>query len=134
MGRNRWGLEVGSVMAARIPNAWPSLEPGQLRHRIQIQSQTSTSDGYGQPQATWSTLLTTWSRISVIKQNEVFQADQFTSKVSHTITMRFPNTITVTPGMRAVFGSHIYLIQALNNIDERGLILQMLVLAINESQ
>ena len=117
----------------RIPS-WPSVNPAELRHSIQVQSQSSTPDSFGQPQQTWTTILTTWARIEALTERELDQADQLTSQVTHTITMRYPSGVSITPGMRAVFGSHIYKIQTANNVDERNVVLKLMCLALNDSE
>ena len=114
-------------------NPWPSLEPGKLRHRVQIQQQSATPDAYGQPQLTWTTILTTWSQIQVVTQRELYQSGALTSQVTHTITMRWPS-VSISAGMRVVFGSHIYQIQAPNNIEERNVILKLMCLEPNGAE
>jgi SPP1 family predicted phage head-tail adaptor len=121
-------------MPAKTKNAWPSLEPGQLRHQIQIQSQTTTPDAFGQPQASWSTIRTSWAKIEALTQQEAFQPDQFTARVTHRITMRYPNGVSIQGGMRVLYGSHTYLIQNVNNYQERNAILFLKVLEINATE
>jgi SPP1 family predicted phage head-tail adaptor len=110
---------------------WPSLEPGELRHRIQIQQQTSSPDGFGQPQPTWTTIVDAWARIEALSEKELYQNGQLTSQVSHTITLRYPAGATVTAGMRVTYGSHVYHVQAANNLEQRNTVLKLLVLEIN---
>lgn len=112
---------------------WPSLEPGDLRHVIQIQQRTTAPDPFGQPQPTWTTVLNTWSKIETLTLRELYQSGQFTSQVTHTITLRFP-AVTISPGMRAVFAGHTYIVQAANNLEQRNTVLQLLVLELNEAE
>jgi SPP1 family predicted phage head-tail adaptor len=109
---------------------WPRLNPSDLRHNIQIQSQSTTRDDAGQQVDNWPTVLTTRAKIEAVNKNERYQAGQLTSQVTHVITMRWPN-VRVTAGMRVLFGSHVYTIQAPENVGERNIILQLLVLELN---
>jgi len=109
---------------------WPSINPGELRHRVQIQQESTLPDSFGQPQSSWTTVLTTWARIDAISMREMFQANQLVSQVSHVITMRYQSTVPVAPGMQIVFGPHTYKVQAINNIEERGVLLRILALEI----
>ncbi len=118
-------------MATRQTNPWPALEPGKLRHQIQIQSQSSSQDSYGQLQQTWATIRTSWASIQSLILKEAFQADSLTSQVTHLITLRWPSGVSIQAGMRVVYGSHTYKIQAVNNIDERNVILKLLVMELN---
>lgn len=46
--------------------------------------------------------------------------------------MRWPGaSVTIAPGMQAVYGSKTYKIQAVNNVDERNLILKLMTLELN---
>lgn len=116
---------------SKSQSRWPSLEPGQLRHQIQIQQQSSSQDSSGQLLETWTTVRTSWASIQSITLKEAFQSDQLTSQVTHTITLRWPSGVSVQAGMRVVYGSHTYKIQAVNNIDERDVILRLLVMELN---
>lgn len=109
---------------------WPSLNPGTLRHRVQLQQESTLPDSFGQPQSTWTTVLTTWARVEAISMREMFQSNQLVSQISHAITMRYQSTVPVAPGMRIVFGNHTYKVQAINNIEERNIILRVLALEI----
>jgi SPP1 family predicted phage head-tail adaptor len=105
-------------------SSWPSINPGDLRHRVQIQQQTSTSDLFGQPLETWAGIRTTWAGIEAIALREKFQGE-FTPEVTHTITMRYPNGVTVAAGMRVVFGARVFKIQAVNDVGGRRLVLKL---------
>lgn len=111
-------------------SSWPSVNPGTLRHRVQLQQKSASQDAAGQPLTTWTTVLTTWARIEAITLREMFQANQLVSQISHTITMRYQSTVPVAPGMQILFGTHTYTVQAVNNIEERGVLLRLLCLQI----
>ncbi len=115
----------------RIP-AWPSINPADLRHQIAIQSLTSTPDAFGQPQQTWSTILTANGRVTTAtKQLELLQAGALSSQVTHVVTLRYPAAVEIQAGMRVVYGTHYYKIQAVDNFDDRNVLLNLLCLEIN---
>jgi len=107
-----------------------AIAPGELRSLIQIQSQSSTPDDFGQSLETWTTVLTAWASIKAVTLSEAFQPNQFTSQVTHIIKMRW-TAVPISGGMRAVYGTHIYKIQAPENVDERNLVLKLRALEIN---
>lgn len=106
---------------------WPALDAGTLLHQVQIQSQASTADSFGQPQQTWTTIRTACAAIATPSAREVFQAGQLTSQVTHMLTMRWSPT-AIAPGMRAVFGSRTFKVQAVINVDERNIVTRLLCL------
>ena len=108
------------------------IDPRELRHQIQIQQQTSTQDSFGQPQATWSTVLTTMAKIASVALNERFQNEQFVAQISHRIIIRWPGTgIAIVGGMRILFGTRVFLIQVPDNVEERNSAMHLLCLEIN---
>lgn len=106
---------------------------GCRRSVIAIQSQTSTQDAYGQPLQTWTTICTLQGKIRVATQREVFQSNQLTSQVTHVIEAWWLS-VGIAPGMRAVYGSHVYRIQAVNNLEERNMELRILCLELNATE
>lgn len=115
----------------RDPLAIPS---GAMRHEIQIQQQTSAQDSFGQPQQSWTTVLTTLAAIATLSQREVYQL-QFLAQVSHRITIRWPgSSIGIAGGMRILFGSRVFQIQTPDNVQERNRVLHMMCLEINPVQ
>lgn len=102
------------------------IEPGKLRHNIVIQSPSTTRDASGQPGATWSVLLTTCASIestSSLTFKFSFQNNTLASESTDCITMRFNPSAVIAPGMRVVFGDLTYLINAVNNVQERNRVL-----------
>ena len=105
---------------------------GSLRKPVQILQQTSTPDASGQPLAAWSVVRSPFAAITDLSADEPYQAGQVTSKVSHLITVRW-SSFVLQPGMRVVFGSRTFLVQAVNNVLERNSIVRMLCLEIDGS-
>lgn len=112
----------------RIPG-WPALNPAQLRHQIHVQSQTTAPGAIGQVQQTWTTVLTVNGGINMLLMREVFGAEQLTSQVSDLWTIRY--AAGIAPGMRIVFGTRIFRIQAVHDEQKRGVLLHLLCLELN---
>jgi SPP1 family predicted phage head-tail adaptor len=104
------------------------IDPGGFIHRIAIQARSSSADAFGQQAATWATVLQTWAKFRALSLQELYSAGQLSSRVTHEIVMRFP-VAAVSAGMRVSFNGRTYTIQAVNNIEERGVYLKLLVLA-----
>lgn len=116
----------------RLPE-WPRLNPSELRHNIQIQLQSTGQDEFGQPLQAWNTILTAWASIEELTEAEQYQAGQFTSQVTHTITLRWPS-VAITGGMRVLHGSQVYLIQTPVNVQKRNIVLKLRALEINGAE
>ena len=100
------------------------LDPGSLRHSVQIQKPTDTRDASGQPVSTWAVVLTT--RASIENTNsrtfkESFSNNTLESTSTDVLTIRWPGVaITIQPGMRVIFGDNTFLIQAVDNVLRRN--------------
>lgn len=112
------------------------MRAGDLRHRITIQAQNSTtanpfcsSDGNGN----WTTVAKMWAQISPITGKEVYQVGSQNMKVSHKITIRYPGQkVTISAGYRVLYKSHVYQLQTgLINPDERNIELQLFAYELN---
>lgn len=111
------------------PLAIPS---GAMRSQVEIQQQAPTPDSAGQPQAAWTTMWTTPAAISTLSMREVYQTAQFAAQVTHRITVRWPgNSIAIVGGQRVAFGSRIFQVQTVENVQERNRVLHLLCLEIN---
>ena len=102
-----------------------TVDAGSLRHRVQLQTGSSVADGFGQTKMTWSTDATMWASISSIVLTESFQMENFTSKVTHEICIRYSAALVVQVGKRIIYGSHVYLIQAIDNAMAMNVFLRM---------
>lgn len=91
---------------------------GLLRHRIVLQAETNTKDSIGGITKGYSDLATVWARIRAISGRELIAAQQVDSRVSHEITIRHFNGLT--PLHRIKFGTRIFNIESVRDIEERG--------------
>lgn len=89
---------------------------GDLRHRIELQSYIDTTDVYGKPVRTWSTYATVWAQITPVSSNEQINGLQLNSNASHGVLIRYRPD--VQPNHRILFGTRIFNIQGVRNLDE----------------
>src|SRR5579859_7396703 len=88
-----------------------TLEPGTLRHRIEIQAQSTVTDNFGGIVEVWKTIWTANASIEVLLVKELTSSTSFVSRITHQITLRYPSRAQIAPRMRVVFGNHIYKIE-----------------------
>ena len=111
------------------------INPGELRHAIQIQQQTATQSASGEPQSTWNTVLATSAKIATASSREVYRAAQFTEQVTHVVTIRWPGPgVSILGGQQVVFGSRVFELQTVENVQERNRVLLLHCLEINGVQ
>ncbi|NDD52969.1 head-tail adaptor protein [bacterium] len=71
-----------------------TMDPGQLKHRIQIQTNATTaSSDLGQPIDAWTTVATVWGSIEPLSGREAFYAQQVQADASHKVIIRGNQTI-----------------------------------------
>lgn len=109
-----------------------TINPGALRNQVQIQQQTSTPDSVGQPQATWTTILTAMAAIEATAAREAYQTGQFVADVTHRISIRWPGDgVVLHGGQRVAYGTRIFQVQAVENVRERNSLVHLLCLEID---
>jgi SPP1 family predicted phage head-tail adaptor len=86
------------------------MEPGRLNCLVQIQVNSGTRDGAGQPVANWTELAKVWADIKHPSGAEAIAADKVVSVVKASIKVR--KRADVTAAMRVVHGATIYAIKA----------------------
>lgn len=96
------------------------MNPGALRHRIDIQSVSLAADTIGGSVETWATITggAVWARVKPLEGRESSQADQTMRLVTHSVTIRYLSTVTTA--MRVKFGARIMRIVGIVNQDERN--------------
>jgi SPP1 family predicted phage head-tail adaptor len=109
---------------------WPSINPGLLRHQIQIEAQTTATDGAGQRQDVWTVAFGAYAAIDALSWKELFQAGQDTSQVTHIVTLRWTND-PIFPGMQVIFGARRFRIQSVENVQELNVLVKLLCLELN---
>jgi SPP1 family predicted phage head-tail adaptor len=105
--------------------------PGQLRHKITIQTYTETQDGLGQPALSPTTFATPWACVESAGDQagrEFEAANQRMADVSYLVEIRY--LAGVTPRMRIIYGSETLEIMSVNDPDGRR---RRLVMACREA-
>lgn len=107
-----------------------ALDPGELRHQVQLSALDTSQDNYGQPLNTWTPYRTTWASIRLLSGQELFQGDEFTSAAQVRIRMRWTDANT-KPGDRVLYGARVFVVQICNNVLERNRVLELTCLEID---
>lgn len=97
---------------------------------LQIQSRSHTQDNFGQPVDTWAPVCTIQGRVRAPTAVEKFSAGQLTSQVTHAIDAWW-TAAGVAAGMRAVYGTRIFSIQSVVNVEEKNKEIVIMCLELN---
>jgi head-tail adaptor len=113
-----------------------AINPGPLRHQISIQAQSASQDPEtGEQSLSWNMVLTTMAKIATTSSREMYQAGtaaRFVAQVSHLVTIRWPGaSVTLAGGMRVLFGARTFVVQTVENVQERNRVVNLTCLEIN---
>lgn len=97
---------------------------GLLRHRVTIESATSTQDAVGQDIKTWATFGYWYCNISPLRGREYIDSRSIQDEQTYKFQGRYVNGIT--PQMRIVWNSKTFDIQAVMNVNERDRMTEVL--------
>lgn len=90
---------------------------GRLRHRVTLQSATTSQDAYGAPVETWSDQATVWAAVEPLSGREFFTVQAERAELSHRIRIR--HRADVTPSWRVSYDSRTFDIETVVNVMER---------------
>ena len=76
-------------------------------------------DYIGNQTETWAKVAETWAAIEPLKGDERWAAAYAQATTTHRVTMRPPG-IEITPAHRIIFGSRIFEIESVINVEERN--------------
>lgn len=99
------------------------INPGQLRHRVELHSATVARDSYGQPKETFAKYADAWASITPLSMKERTFAEQLQGERTHLVTVRYNSSIDITD--RVIFGTRTFEIVSILNPEERNHLLQM---------
>jgi len=74
------------------------MRAGGLDHRITIEQPSSSQDGFGEPDQTWSTLDTVWAEVFPVRGSEEFEGQQVYAE--NTLGFRIRHRSDITRKMR----------------------------------
>ena len=97
------------------------MNPGDLIHEIQIQTQSTTRGDAGEVLDTWTTDSSgnVWASIKPGSGREFFNAKQINAELTHEIQLWFYQGLT--PAKRILFGTRVFNILQVLNIEERSI-------------
>jgi len=95
------------------------MRAGKLRHRVQIQQRNSERDEFGQALDTWITLDIVSANIVGLSGREFLSRSGEAADATHRIEMRA--WAGLSPSHRIVFGTRIFDVQYVSDIDQRGI-------------
>ena len=72
------------------------MRAGRLRHRLTLQSKTTTQDAYGAAVVSWADQGEVWGAIEPITGKEYFAQDQVQSEVRVRIVLRYTSGLDTT--------------------------------------
>ena len=100
------------------------INAGKYNHRINIYSVTYGKDSDGFKTETSTLVLTTFANVKTTKGFTLIQNNSDFEKAYTNFTIRYPKT-AINRDMIIIFGGKTYTIEYLNNVDERGIELEM---------
>jgi SPP1 family predicted phage head-tail adaptor len=96
------------------------MRAGRLRHLVRFERATETQNDFGEPVKSWSLIASSWAAVEPLKGAEKMQAMEAQAEVDTRITARYSSELSsLNPRDRVVWGSKVYDIKEVLNIDER---------------
>lgn len=100
------------------------MRAGKLRHQITIEQVTETQSTTGMTAETWSEFATVWAAVEPLRGREFFASKQIQAEISTRIRIRY--LAGITPKMRVLFGTRVYLIDSVIDAEERHIEMQLM--------
>jgi SPP1 family predicted phage head-tail adaptor len=103
------------------------LRAGQLRRSVAIQATTDTRNSVGEPVESWATITggTVWASLEPLTGREYQTAGVIAAEASHMVRIRY--LANITPKHRVLFGSRVFDILGVRNIEERQRMTELFV-------
>ena len=95
-----------------------AIDPGRLKHRVQIQVRSSTTDAMGQAAEVWSVVATVWAEAMPLRGREFFAAAQVQQEHAVKFTLRW--RADLVPTSRLVWRGQAYDITGVTDLGGRG--------------
>ena len=112
--------------------AWPSIDPGSMIHRITILQQTPGSDSSGTT-VNWTPFVVAWAAINPVRANDIVRHGLDTAQLYVSIEIRWQAGILTNMRVQTESGA-IYIIQAIENQQERNVILRLVCIAVGPNE
>lgn len=100
------------------------ITPGQMRHTIELQSQTEVPDGYGGVELDWGDAYATpKAKIKALSGQQRLMADGLANPVKYRAYIRYRDD--VLPAHRVVYNGKTFDIKAVYDVEERRRFLEL---------
>jgi len=76
-------------------------------------------DATGQQTETWSSIGSAYARVAPLRGREYLAASGEKANLTHEVTLRARNDVALMPRDRVLFGTRLFDIQSVINVDER---------------
>ena len=96
------------------------MQAGNLRHQIELQTNTPTTNSFGEQIPVWTTQATVWASINPLAGREFVEAKQRKIDATVRIITRYRADMLPTPNWRVKFGNRIFDIDTVMNRNERN--------------
>ena len=95
-----------------------------LKHRVTVQQNQPTINAFGEETEQWVTIATVWASVEPLKGREFFAAQKENAETTVRITIRY--RMGITADMRIKFGNKVFEINAVIDVEERHIELQIM--------
>jgi SPP1 family predicted phage head-tail adaptor len=95
-----------------------------MRSRVTLQRKAVTTDEVGNQIETWIDYQTVWAAMAPISGREYYAASQINAEVSSKFLFRYLPEIT--PDMRILFGSRVFEVVSVMDVEGRKRLLELL--------
>ncbi len=95
------------------------MRAGDLRELVTIQRATATTNSYGEPITSWSTLATVWCSVRMLSGREALNAGANQVQAAANVDVRIYYRSDVTAKMRALLVSRVLDIETVDDPDGR---------------
>jgi SPP1 family predicted phage head-tail adaptor len=91
-----------------------------LRHKIIIQSPSSSVDSRGQISGTWSDSATRFAQVRKMSGTEATASHQLYASATWKIVIRWESDLVISTDYRIKYGSLVLMIGSISNVKERN--------------
>ena len=102
------------------------IRAGRLRFAVTIQVTTDSTNSLGEPVESWATMTggSVQADIEPISGREFQAVQMIAAETTHKVTIRYLSG--VTPKHRVLYGSRVFDILAVRDVEERGRVMELL--------
>ncbi len=97
---------------------------GGMRARVALQEEQRAPDGGGGYALAWATVATVWAEVAPLRGRETVQATALSGSGLYRLRLRAG--IDVTPALRVLWGSRIFNIRHVRNVDARDRLVEII--------